>query len=194
MPTPNEIALQAVLTEIHAAAPEALHLFSIYVGCKAAVYRLEAEATRELIHQGGHCSPVADSAVAENQITSWLSRNGGVECKALASINAGILAMENDVRLAPALALITPLVAERDRLRAVIQQDAQEVAQYLQDLVNAEAQATAAALAKAQASAPVIAARKALLDAGGTLPGDVTAAPPETLKDRFFGNGLGELA
>ena len=193
--TSNETKLAAVLTELHATAPETLHLYSAYSGCKAAVSRLEAAAVLELTYQGGHCFPMADSDAAESRITGWLAGGGGRNCQTLASINAGILAMENDVRLAPALALIAPLVAEIARLRAVIAAEAQEVAQRLQDLTDAEAAATAAAMAKAHSSAPVQAARKALLDAGGTLPGNITAttSPADELKVRFIKNDLGEL-
>lgn len=174
MPTLNEAALAAVLTELHAIDPKTLHLYSAYSGCKAAVSRLEADAVFELTYQGGHCHQTADSGAAENRITGWLASGGGRECRTLATITAGIQAMEKDAKLAPALALISPLVLERDRLRAVIEQESIEVAQRLQNLVDAEQAATSAALAAAHATPAVKAARKALLDAGGTLPGDIT--------------------
>lgn len=192
MPTPNETKLAAVLNELHATAPETLHVYSAYCGCKSAVSRLEADAVFELTYQGGHCFPMADSDAAESRITAWLAGGGGRNCQTLASINAGILAMENDVRLAPALELITPLVAERDRLRLCIIAEAQEVAQRLQDLTDAEARATAAALAAAHATPAVKAARRALLDAGGQLPGDLTD-PGAGLKARLMPNDFGEL-
>ena len=175
--------------------PEQLALWAAWAGIHHEMEKLEASATSELSYQGGAAHPMADAPAAADHISHWvIVRNGGEACRQLATLTAGLVALEKSPLLAIARERLDPLTAERDRLRLCIKADTDELARHHQHLVDVERMATEAAIAKAHASGPVVAARRALLDAGGTLPGEATTAPAETLRDRFFGNGLGELA
>jgi hypothetical protein len=147
---------------IAAVDSQALAVYTAHVGLAHHRAKAEAAARVELLWQSGQgIIPPADAAASGDKFSGFF-RDGGRDTRTLAVIVAGIVAVENAPGFAEAMTLITPMVAERDRLAALaISEERAHRAAHAAAL-DAERDALARATANMETDPGVIAARAAL--------------------------------
>lgn len=168
----SENKLAEVLAKIASAPPEQIHLYSAWIGIRHLRAEVEEKAVLELLWQMTNVPriDVNDSSsiceahdCAHKFSHSFVRLAGGhAELGELARIRVAIEVLEAHPGLPAASALLEPLCAQRDELRAAVEAErrAHQAAHAAAD--EAHRLATEKALAAAEQDAEVIKSRRAL--------------------------------
>ena len=159
--TQAEIALGVAIHRISIQAARLRQLYTGWLGLTALRDKAATTARDSVCHQASHVGASCEERPAYAQFEIYLHQLGIAELSLIASLNAGVEALELDPKFAEARTLLTPLCDERDRLKHQI--EAERIALQVADQAIADAEVAAAAeAAEAARNHPaVIAAREA---------------------------------
>jgi hypothetical protein len=119
----NEQKLLELTAKIHAADSQHGNLYSAKLALGAIRTKIESVAVASLAWQAEQFSPRCDAAAGGDHLETWFNRNGGQDLSRLAMLDAAERALQNHPGMQSATDALQPLVAERDRLQALIESD-----------------------------------------------------------------------
>ena len=147
--THNEIELHSIANKITNADPAALHLFNSWNALRAMRERFARDAAASVLWQAANHVTKLSHHPTQAKLESHFSNGFADELGKLAALDAGLLALESEPGLGEAIALLSPLHAERERLQVLVLEERQAKAEAHQHVLDMEK----AAIEKAQLAA-----------------------------------------
>jgi len=158
----TELLIDDMSRQIAAVEPRKLSVYTAHVGLCELRAQVEAQAMTELLWQS--CQgivPPGDPTQAANKFSIFF-RDGARDVAKLAAVECSISAIERDPDFAEAVAIVAPMVAERQKLRELAAAEKLAFQEAEEAAAQAHREAVEKAVAKAAADPKVIATREAL--------------------------------
>jgi len=164
MTTTTEQLRDDLSRKISAVDPRLLSIYTAHAGLTHLQREAQGPALAELLWQS--CQgivPVADAAASSSKFGGFFVQ-GGSETFKLTKIETAISCIESAPDFQEAMALVSPLVAERDRLTAQIESEHRAHMEAVGAAEEAHRAAVAKAMAQAEADPQVLTARARLAE------------------------------
>ena len=159
--TQSEIALGVAIHQISIQPARLRKLYTAWLGLAALRDKSAATARDSVCHQASHVGASCEERPAYAQFEIYLHQLGIAELSLIASLNAGVEALELDREFAEAKTLLAPLCDERDRLKHQIEAERIALLEADEDIRQAELAAAAEAAELARNHPAVLAAKAA---------------------------------